>query len=532
LETLTASSPPKVQVSRPNLAGSIGKNTLFGIVASVVQIGTRVVTVPIILSHLGLGGFGIWSIVLTTATYMRFGSIGIKSAFQKYVAEATGNGNYEYTSKLLSTGSLGMLVISILGLIPTAIFSRDIARISGVPPEFLESSAWAISVLAIIMLLANSGAAYEAIVMGGHRIDLTRKFATTCYIFEAVATVFLLYLGYGLFAMAAVMAVSEFGFLVCCYVVARRVVPEVHVHMRYVTRSVVRELVRFAGSYQVVSILQLTYGAIMPIAILRVFGANESGVLALANRLITPVFMCMYAFMLPILSGGAMVYASGSVEKMRELLTKSFKVTLAMNLIPLALIAAFGTYLIQAWTGETDPTLRAVLWITCLSALFQSFALLGLVMYRVSGKAVMDNIREVLRIVVILPFAIFAHRLSLLSVLGGITLAEFVGMTFMMIALRRTFRGFGPRIVLPDALKLTAATAVMVACAAVALHFSPTSVSSPRLLATIEVSVIGAAVLASAYPALWLTGALSKTEVRAVFNIFSKKVVAAVPASE
>jgi hypothetical protein len=51
-------------------------------------------------------------------------------------------------------------------------------------------------------------------------------------------------------------------------------------------------------------------------------------------------------------------------------------------------------------------------------------------------------------------------------------------------------------------------------------------------LATIEVSVIGAAVLASAYPALWLTGALSKTEVRAVFNIFSKKVVAAVPASE
>jgi hypothetical protein len=107
-----------------------------------------------------------------------------------------------------------------------------------------------------------------------------------------------------------------------------------------------------------------------------------------------------------------------------------------------------------------------------------------------------------------------------------------VGMTFMMIALRRTFRGFGPRIVLPDALKLTAATAVMVACAAVALHFSPTSVSSPRLLATIEVSVIGAAVLASAYPALWLTGALSKTEVRAVFNIFSKKVVAAVPASE
>src|SRR5450631_3802570 len=87
-----------------NLAATIGKNTFLGVVANVTQVGTRLITVPIVIHHLGLGGYGIWNIIMMTSTYMRFGSVGIKSAFQKYVAEATGSGDYETANKLLSTG--------------------------------------------------------------------------------------------------------------------------------------------------------------------------------------------------------------------------------------------------------------------------------------------------------------------------------------------------------------------------------------------------------------------------------------------
>src|SRR5207245_6750626 len=128
-----------------NLAASIGKNTLFGMVSNVAQVGTRLVTVPIVIHHLGLGGYGIWNIIMMTATYMRFGSVGVKTAFQKYVAEATGNGDYEKASKLLSTGCAIMLVLSVAGLIPIAFFSHQIARLAGVPLEFLNSAAGAIS---------------------------------------------------------------------------------------------------------------------------------------------------------------------------------------------------------------------------------------------------------------------------------------------------------------------------------------------------------------------------------------------------
>ena len=143
-----------------------------------------------------------------------------------------------------------MLVLSIVGLIPIAVFSHSLARVMGVPEEFLESTALAISLLAVIMVLSNVGASYEAIVMGGHRVDLARKFGTAFTILEAIAIVVFLYEGYGLVAMTAVMALSEVGYLLCCYFVSRRLLPAIQIATKHLSRSVLGELFSFAGSYQ------------------------------------------------------------------------------------------------------------------------------------------------------------------------------------------------------------------------------------------------------------------------------------------
>jgi O-antigen/teichoic acid export membrane protein len=233
----TTENGSELRTSHRNLAVAIGKSTVFGIISRLAQVGTRLVTIPIVISHLGLAGYGIWSIIMTTSAYMRFGSVGIKSAFQKYVADATGNDDYLTASQLLSTGTAVMVVLSVAGLIPSALLSRKLAVAAGVPAEFLSAAAKSITVLALIMMLSNIGAVYEAIVMGGHRIDLVRKFSTITTIAEAVAIVALLHFGYGLFAMASVMAISEVVYLGCCYVVSKKIVPKIELKYKYVTKS-------------------------------------------------------------------------------------------------------------------------------------------------------------------------------------------------------------------------------------------------------------------------------------------------------
>ena len=503
-----------------NLAVSIGRSTMFGIVSNAAQVGTRLVTVPVVIHYLGLGGYGIWNIIMMTATYMRFGSVGVKTAYQKYVAEATGDGDYPRANKLLSTGSAIMLVFSIAGLIPTAFFSHQIATLARVPPEFLNSAAGALTFLALIILMSNVGAAFESTVMGGHRIDLVRKFATLLTIAEAIAIVTALHLGHGLFAMAGIMGTSELLYITCCYFASRRVVPQVRVATEFVSRDVLYELFRFAGSYQLVNLLEVLYASLVPFAILRIFGATSAGVYAVVIRVTASAGMLQQAFLVAVLSGGTMIFASGSAERMQALVTKAFKVTLALSLFPLSFIAMFGTTMVYVWTDRADPSFRVVFWLLSATAMFGAFSLLASVLYRVSGKALLDNIRQVLRIAVILMVVALAHKLGFYGVLGGMALAELAGMVFMVFALAHTFPLFRAKSLLPDAARLTTAAAVILGAGEVASYIPLPGDLGGRLFATLKLAEVGLACLLVAWPSLLVTGAVTAAEGRALFGAF------------
>ena len=506
-----------------HLATTIGKSTLFGIVASGAQIATRLITVPVVIHHLGLGGYGIWSIIIVTAAYMRFGSAGIKSAFQKYVAEATGNGEFETANKLVSTGSISMLILSLVGLIPVAFLSQKIARASGVPPEFLSAAASSISVLAAIYVISNFGAAFEAIVMGGHRIDLTRKYSTVLTVCEAVVIIVMLHFRYGLLAMTIVMGISELIYIYCCYRVSHRVVPQMQISVRHFTTSVFPELIRFAGSYQLINVLELAYGAVLPIVVLKFFGADSAGVFALASRVVASALIAKEALVLPILSGGTMVFASGSPERIRLFLAKAFKVTLAASLPPLAFAAAFGTTMIFAWTGETNTEFRVAVAWTALAGLLKSISLLQLILYRASGKALLDNIRQVLRIVVILGVAMVGRHIGFSGVLAGWAIAELIGVVFMFFAMVHTFHGFSGRIVVRDTIRISLATAMIVGAGMlVAMIPIPWNVAG-RLAATIQLGEMTLGCLVAAWPVLVLTKSISSAEKSTMLALVSRR---------
>jgi O-antigen/teichoic acid export membrane protein len=506
-----------------NLAATIGKNAAFGVVSTGVQVATRLVTVPIVIHHLGLDGYGIWNVVMATATYMRFGSAGIKAAFQQYVAEATGNGDYERANKLLSTGCAAMLVLSVAGLVPIAIFSRQLASLAGVPAEFLRSAAGSITILALIMVMANVGAAFESIVAGGHRIDLVRMFTTILTVLEAVAIVVVLQFGYGLFAMACVMGASELVFIICCKIASHRVVPQIRLRIQSLTKSVLPELWRFGGSYQLVNILEVLYSSIVPFAILRTFGAHSAGVYAVVTRVVSAASMLQDSFLSPILSGGTMLYASGAQEQMRRLIVKAFKVAWALSLFPFGFIALFGTVMIYAWTGQTDPSFRIALWLVCLTFLFRSFSLLSMVLYRVSGKAILDNVRQVLRIVIILAVAFLAPRLGFFGVLAGLAFAELAGMIFMLFALTETFRVFRAKMLLPDTVKLAVAAIAMLGAGFVASYVPLPGSFGGRLSALLCLAKVSLACLIVAWPSLRLTGSITAAEGTALFGVFFRR---------
>ena len=506
------------------LTASIGKNTLFGVVGNIVHVLARIVVVPVMIRHLGLDGYGIWAVLMSIAAYITLGGAGVKSAFQKYVAEATGTGDFDRASRLLSTGTAAVLVLSVVVLVPLAVFSHFLAAAVGVPQAFLAPASRAIQYLAITAIVANVSQTYQSILMGAHRIDLREKLNVVIDLLNAAATIVLLYLGFGLLAMCVVFCAYQIAGGALWYFYSRRILPDVHIAARLVSRSVVKELVRFAASYQLVSMLELLYAAVLPVAILKFFGANAAGVFALAARLVSFATLIQGSYLQAILSGGSLVYASGSAEKTNAFIVKSFKAMAVLSILPLAFIALYGAKIAFVWTGKTDPLLEGAVCLLCAGGVCRSLSSLFRVLYRVSGGAVMDNAQLLLGLGVAFVLCPFAPKIGFFGLVGGVNvLGQFLGLILMSLSLASRFKGFNLRALAPTLLRFLVATAVILGASVVAGYMGSSWVINPRVLDMIRITTAAAISLLVAVPALLFTGSVSRLEARTMLNTVSRK---------
>lgn len=90
----------------------------------------------------------------------------------------------------------------------------------------------------------------------------------------------------------------------------------------------------------------------------------------------------------------------------------------------------------------------------------------------------------------------------------------------MLFALTNTFHSFRAHALLPDALRLAVAAAVILGAGIVASYLPLPGDSGGRLFATLRLGEISAACLLVAWPALLRTGAVTAAEGRALFGSF------------
>ena len=512
--------------SGTSVASSIGRNTLFGVAGTIIHVLTRIVVVPVMIRHLGLDGYGIWAVLMSIAAYITLGGAGVKSAFQKYVAEATGNGDFDRASRLLSTGSAAVLSISVVVLVPLGILSTYLASATGVPSAFIHEASLSIRILAITAIFGNLSQTYQSIITGAHRIDLLQKIYFVLEPLSALTMMILLYLKFGLFGICAVFCIFQVAGGVLLYYYAQRVMPSIHVAPRFVSKSVLKELFRFGGSYQLVSMLEQLYAMVLPVATLRFFGANAAGVFALAARLVGFATMIQGSYLQALLSGGSMVYASGSTEMTQAFVRNSFKAMAALSVLPLAFIALYGTKIAFVWTGKADPLLHGAILLLCAGGICRSLSSLFRVLYRVSGGAVMDNAQLILGLVLAFLLWPFGPKIGFYGMVGGVNfVGQLIGLLFMSMSLTSRFKGFHALALATILLRFCVAAGIILGASALALYVNFSWEVTPRLHDTIQLIAAATISLLLTVPALLFTGSVTRSEARTMLSNVSQKLV-------
>jgi len=187
----------------------------------------------------------------------------------------------------------------------------------------------------------------------------------------------------------------------------------------------------------------------------------------------------------------------------------------------------FGPTIACAWAGQTDPRFRPAFLLVCLSSLFGALSVLALVLYRVSGKALLDNIRQLLRIALIVGVVALAPRLGFVGILAGLAACELAGMLFMLYALARTFDVFRANIVMPDAFRLSVAAASIFTTGLIASYVPLRGGYTGRTLAAITLAKAGLACLLVSWPVLVGTGAVTASERQALLTSLFPKMIRA-----
>jgi len=503
---------PTTGDSPHSVAGSVSKGTLSGVFANLIRFGTRLVLVPVLISHLGLGGYGIWATLLVIASYLRFGSAGIKTCFQKYVAEAYATGNFDLVNQLLTTGTAIFVGISGLFLIPAAFFAPVLARWIGIPQQYVSSSSAAIMLLAIGYLVSNAMAAFESAVLGAHRVYLMQYASVALMFFELGWSIVILHWGYGITTLALGMAIGETVYAFAGLIVAKRVTPQILLQRKYLAKSVLGELVRFTGSYQLLNIMEIFYFSVVPILLLRELGPIAAGVFALCDRVTRFATIGLEASLVPLLSGSTTVFAAGSPTRMRAFLAKTFKLSLVTTLLPLAVVSAFGPSALLAWTGQRNDLFRLGIFLVALSALFRSLSKVGMVLYRSTGAASMDSGAQLLRIVTLSIVVILSWYWGFYGAISGLVLAELAGMIFMLNAVFRRVGCFSLGRLLSEAAHLSISVIAIVAVGEAVKRIPLPFANGSRQFALVQLGFISLVSLSLVWPSFVLTQYFSPKE--------------------
>jgi len=416
-----------------NLVESLSRNTFVSIFAQMMNIFIKAIMIPISIHYLGVAGFGIWSIITNVQNYFSLGGGGIGSAFQKYVAEATGTGDYDRASRLLSSGSIGVLSLSLLVLGPAIIFVRPLSEVLHVTPAYITQFSACVIIIAVTMIIFNFMGIYGAITMGSHRIEIVKIIDIINHVIYAVLAIVFLVMGFGLVGMTLALSISYIIRAIMYFIVSRVVLPEVKMTPKMASFESFKEIIAFTGTYQMLNYFEIIYFSLLPFLILRFFNAELLGIYAIAARIVSMINILANSLLNPLVSGSAWVYSTGRLQEFNRLITKSVKFNITL-LIPLMVFVTLNNQeIFLGLMGELVKPQYLTLILVCFADFFKATTRVFVIMYRSTGGLDKD-IKWIVMKIVLLSAGFYAGQAmyGFHAGLAAFVVTEVFGFTYMV----------------------------------------------------------------------------------------------------
>ncbi len=344
---------------------------------------------PYMIRKLGPEGYGVYALSFLLVEYYWFLDLGFRSATVKYVAHYWATREFNKVSEVVNTAvtyaSLAAGVVFCL----VVFGARYLDRFFRIPATYrksflilvlLVSASWCFNIVFSLF-----GACLEAI----QRFDYYNRVLVTVTTIRSVGTLVLLYLGYGLVEIGALVVCSQiFGYFFHFYLF-RRVYPEYRLSVRGATLPMLRQM----GSYGIHNFLGNISTQVInqgpPVLVAHFMEAQFVGFFQIPVRLLQYTSEAVGRIGVITNSSAAELVARGELKPLSQLavFTNRYCVTLFM---PLAIVlATHGTRFFELWVPKaaaaSAPLLLPILigyMIAFVGQFSSSMLLMGLARYQ------------------------------------------------------------------------------------------------------------------------------------------------------
>jgi len=334
---------------------TLARNSLFAVIEQVWRIGSRIILTPLIISRLGLEGYGVWALLFTICAYVNAVDVNFGVAYNKLAAEHDARGDYRRLSEILGAGMtlVGLIALVALGSIWLARY--PILRLFNVPePMLIDAGQALLGVSVCVMLRMSLGCAFP-VLQGLQRTDLRNILSITASAIEFTVTIVLLLRGWKLLGLAVGHMVGQITSTLIAWRLCLRLRPELSFNPLNGTRWGLRTIAAIGGKFQFLSVMQLIIHRGTKLFTAALLSVYFLGIVEVADKLIRLGVALGSGLLAPVMPAFSNLRARGEERRVQALFERGSKMVAAVCLPSFAFLAIFADRLIFLWTGKEFP---------------------------------------------------------------------------------------------------------------------------------------------------------------------------------
>jgi O-antigen/teichoic acid export membrane protein len=335
---------------------------LLGI-SRLLSMGTSLVTVPVVLSRLGLGGYGGWEAMMAIAALVTVFQTTVNGTLVWKMSAAYGNGDAAGIRRLMGVGIA--VVLGMFALITPLVWATryQLVGLSNIPPLYRDAAVWVIPILVSQTTLGAAGETFAAVLIAHQRAGITTLIQTTALMANSGFVIVGLLHGWQVWSLLLGNTVGVVAAIAGQYLAVAKICGIASVQPHLPNWDEARPLLKYAGFLALGQISIALRDQTDKLVLASVGNTVWTAWFGLASRLSNLVLAICSFFYVPLVAAVAALAARGDWVGVRRIYADTMIVMPFLTGAFVVLVASSYDRLLTVWIGHAVPQVGPILFI-------------------------------------------------------------------------------------------------------------------------------------------------------------------------